>query len=471
MLFGFLLVALLVPVTAHGYIGTYSRWMNDNYCTAQMATALGFWPAQRFWYFNWTGRFAYTLVDSAAGVVGPWAAAPQAPLALILWFGLLAVLMHQLRLVTTRPTGVWVSLSLAALVLFLTLDNAPLLAQSLYWTNALHNYVAPLITGTALALVVLIASQRAAQARERWAWLTACFALAWFGSGFTEIYGIMQLGILVAALCLGWLAGSPPWRRVGLPLVAAAVAGAGVGLIIVLTAPGNATRQTGYAPPGSLADIVRLTYAITYTFLVGTVKSFGLKLAGAAAISGLAGFALGEETAVGLGSPRQVLRALLWLPAATVGVLTVGFAAVAYATSAFPIARAGIVPHYLFAWLIVVCGYAAGRATRAAGLWDWVGRERVVWQAALGLCLAGLVVSTGLSTARTLKTLPDFRNFATQWDRAHAELKAARTAGVTLVTLPRLPNVYQLDELSADPNAYLNRCMGDYYGTSIRVVD
>src|SRR5262245_50977270 len=65
-----LLIAFFIALLAHAYIGLFSRFLADEYCTAGVVQTYGFFGAQKYWFTTWTGRFSFTLAISLAHLIG-----------------------------------------------------------------------------------------------------------------------------------------------------------------------------------------------------------------------------------------------------------------------------------------------------------------------------------------------------------------------------------------------------------------
>lgn len=63
------LIATL-PLAVLVYIGTYARYIGDDYSTASIVKTIGFWGSQTYWYKSWTGAYTYTFLTSFVGLFG-----------------------------------------------------------------------------------------------------------------------------------------------------------------------------------------------------------------------------------------------------------------------------------------------------------------------------------------------------------------------------------------------------------------
>jgi hypothetical protein len=75
-------LAFLSTLAVHAYLGTYSRFIADDYCSAGMAKRFGVLRAVWYWYLNWTGRYSASALDAVFGLLGP-AVTPFVPAAVL----------------------------------------------------------------------------------------------------------------------------------------------------------------------------------------------------------------------------------------------------------------------------------------------------------------------------------------------------------------------------------------------------
>src|ERR1051326_9015731 len=65
-------IALLAtPLLAHAYLGFFTRYMADDYCTAASARD-GLLAMQKHFYLGWSGRFAFTFTIGLVESLGVW---------------------------------------------------------------------------------------------------------------------------------------------------------------------------------------------------------------------------------------------------------------------------------------------------------------------------------------------------------------------------------------------------------------
>src|SRR5512142_1126962 len=93
--------ASMAVLLMHGYLGSYSRFMADDYCSAAESLRLGILRAAWFWYRTWTGRYSANVLDAIFGALGPGVTPVVTALVLALW---LAALFAAIGLIM-QPRG------------------------------------------------------------------------------------------------------------------------------------------------------------------------------------------------------------------------------------------------------------------------------------------------------------------------------------------------------------------------------
>jgi hypothetical protein len=458
---------LLLALFAHGYVGSFSRFMADNYCFASRVQANGILKAQQIWYNSWTGRFSFNFAESLGGWLGAHAVSYLPPFSLALWLVVLIGTLSRFRL-ANGPLADWgAAILLGTLILFTTLDSIPIIAQSFYWVDGMHNYVVPLIWMTFYVGLLSYHKDRQWTSKGMIVWLALSAAITFVAGGFSEMYGALQIGALSMALVLGWLIGSPLFRRTTLPLIASGLLGSLVAIAIVVVAPGNKVRQEFFPPPPDLLSLVRLALSLAGRFIQYVVARSPVNVLAAFVFPAIlrAGFISGDVA--GLRSRRAMVGALLGIPVATFVLLVCCAAVSAYGISGIPPLRSFVIPQYIVICALVAWGYTLGYIIQQTDLVEAFRRESWLWQAGLGAMVVILGGSALQATQRTLAQAPLFSAYAAAWDEVDSLVLAAKAQGVTRVSVPLLKNPASLEEPGADSTNWVNQCVSDYYGVTV----
>jgi hypothetical protein len=57
-----LLLALLAAIYLQAYMGTFSRYLADDYCTAGLLKQYGYWGSISNRFFTWDGRYSFSIL-------------------------------------------------------------------------------------------------------------------------------------------------------------------------------------------------------------------------------------------------------------------------------------------------------------------------------------------------------------------------------------------------------------------------
>src|SRR5215204_2612271 len=66
-----LAASFVLSLIAYAYLGSYSKYMADDYSPLRAVRTHGLLGAQLAWYQAWSGRFSFTFVYSLLALMGP----------------------------------------------------------------------------------------------------------------------------------------------------------------------------------------------------------------------------------------------------------------------------------------------------------------------------------------------------------------------------------------------------------------
>lgn len=458
------LAFLLVPIAEYAYLGTFSRYIADDFCTAGTLRQLGFWDSQAWWYRSWSGRYSFTFVVTLAHLLGPGVTPWLPASATLSWF---AALVRLLRSIPVSWPGNWAWAGpaiLAALILSLTFGGAPNTFQSLHWLTGILTYSLPLILAT-LFLTELIRHLGPDQLPRRGeAIALAVSALAaFFIGGFSEAYVSLQTGALATVLVFCPLVFPAKHRAPPARILAAALLGSTLALIAIAVAPGTAVRQSLHPPPPDLWTLVQRVAADVRVFLYQVAKYQTIRLVLALLVP--AALALVVPANRPNLTPRARLawaRPLLGIPLFTAILLTIPFAASEYALSSYPDGRVLIMPLYVLFLGMVLWAAAVGSVAQSllAGRWH---RNLVVARGLLVCAIALLAYDAYQATERVLDQVPAYAEFASAWDARDELLRAWAQRPTETAEAPSLRHMGGLAEIGYDPAEWINVCVAQAY--------
>ncbi|MGA9193364.1 MAG: hypothetical protein WBZ24_16690, partial [Anaerolineales bacterium] len=228
---------LLIPLAGAAYVGTFARYLADDFCTLGSLRELGFWGSQAYWYVNWSGRVAFTFTVNIIEAIGAWLVPVLPSLHLV---GLIVGTGWAFeRWLAPRAAARvrWAGWLIGGLVVYETIGGAPNIYQSLYWQTGGLTYVLPLVLAVFYAAWIL--SQKGEDKNTGpGSWLVAGLWMA-VAVGFSETVGSLIVSALAGSFLLLLILGRGGHRRTRLlRLLCAGFIGGVVGMVIMAAAPG-----------------------------------------------------------------------------------------------------------------------------------------------------------------------------------------------------------------------------------------
>jgi len=455
-IFLWLLLALFcAPLVIHAYLGSYSRFVADDFCSSAVARSQGILRGSLYWYINWNGRFSANFLDSLFGYIGPAATPFATGLVIAAWLIVLAIAAGQIK---RQLFENWI---IAAMVLFAVLYVIPQVGQSLYWGQGMRSVVPPLILGT--AYVALIAKRSKSTDNASLLWLIAAGFLTLIAVGFAETYFAVQTAAIVFALVIPavFKIYAPAKGRNYFLLLIAGLAGSLAGGLLMFVAPGNKFRQGPFPPPPAIPELLRISLRGLREFFELVVLAQGKWYIWIGII--FFGFIFGLQVSQPReGSARRDAWTLVWLPVVGFVLLLACWVPMAWGTSLTLGYRTFIIPAYVLVCLVTCWAYIAGRnfyvsfAPRAVAT-----ALPLIVLLAFGILAAN--ISREMWRQRSL-----FIGYARRWVEREEIIRRAKSQGLPYAVVPGQHNWAALDEVEVDPkNTWLTKCMHDYYGVNV----
>lgn len=489
------MISLATVLLAYAYIGTFNRWVADDYCSAASYRAYGFFGNQKYWYTIWTGRVSASFAGTLAQAFGP-NLMPVLP-SLVLGSSLIT-LGWAIRPWGERAGWAWprtTSFLLAELILVATLSRTPSIYQSLYWMSGTVTYSPPLIV---LPILVGILSRSVwstdSSRPRRPGLIILCAAVAFVAGGFNEMYLAFQAGALSLAILFFMTRRGNLTRNVR-PLLLAGLLGTVLVGIVLMLSPGNSVRVTeaagktqGATPrdwlsllTGALRFARESVWRSIFTSRPTTALAFLLPALTAFHLHGQGRAA--NTSDVSSPSRRQFLGWLILSPLIAFTLIACYFAPVGYLSAYVragysPQPRTGVAAQFLFFCFACVWGYMAGLALRGMSVLRNPKLSPYVGYGSALLAILLLLLPFSV-TRRALAIGPIVKQYAATWDAVDHHIRAAKLRGQTSCTVPAFPSTgsdangklyFQLRLIGPDPTNWVNECVAQYYGLdSIRV--
>ncbi len=462
-------ILLMVPLVSHAFVGTFSRYVADDYCTSGILYEKGLLGSQAYWYTAWSGRYAFYFTINLLELIGP-SAVPFLPgAALALWLAAASLCIRQWTKFRTRRLALLLPFMLSEALLVGTFDATPNVFQSLYWQTGMLTYAFPLLLATGM---LAIAGWLRFQERRSPRVVAAVFAgvpLALIIGGYSETIVSVQTAALIMLLIL--LVWNPVYRSRTLPraFAIACLAGSIIAMAIVIGAPGNANRQAEMPPPPDLFSLIYLSNRYAAAFSVKALLASPLTALVCAAPAFLFGgiHANPEREPslfdIPLGGKWRIVLPVLLPALVGYGLILATTAPYVYTIGIYPDDRVLVTAQYILNGTLTVCGFQLGLLAR--GYPESSFGRRLLHSKGLPYSLAVVLLASCLwASQRIWVRLPEMRGYARRWDQRQAEIQRAVRAGATSLAVERLPRMADLGDVSRDPERWINICIARAYG-------
>ncbi len=461
-------VAFIAAIAIFVNLGSYTRYMGDDYCYAAALRKSGFVQMQRSNYLSWGGRFTYAALMSAAESLGPMTASVGPPVCLTLWLLASFWTCYQIaKLNRCRQPFLIAGLG-SSLIVYAMLNAADNLVQSAYWEAGYLLYTAPLVLLTIYVGVVTYAVRRNARGVLRVAIMMIAAVTTLFAGGINEPFTFSQLVAHVLALSICYFSPDGSARKRALPFIFAGLIGTAVAFLIMITAPGNAVRQSLFPVSRDVKTVVWLTIRGTCGFIMRKMIEAPLTTALLCLIPAYVATRHYES------QPRVPdWRWLFILPLVGYLLVFVCYLPGVYGAGGL-VARARFIPEFVFVCTAIGSSFVLGLLL-AKQLQAKRGSQSI-WVVTLLLITAIAVLACSRTTWRTARLLPKAKANASLWDKTDQEIRAMKAQGVLDQTIPAIDDIetslggpYTEHQIERDSANWKNKCVATYYGiNSIR---
>ena len=454
-----IIVFASIALAGIAYLGSYSRFIADDYCSAYYGQKFGLLGSIQYWYDSWSGRYTAFAFDwlIMAHTFGQYGAHFVPPLVIVLWLvAAIGAIYSILKQTAYRSSTLSLALTLGTCFTLTVIVLSPSIPQSYFWLNGLRSYELPLVIASAYVFLFRWMLPRLKSERAVFGVCVLTFFLTFANGGLSETYAVMQVVALAFLTCLHWLSNGRKFDTV-FKLLAAATLGALVSLFIIALAPGNTIRKEQLPPRPSWKRIAKISIGAYLSF-------FQAILVNPQKLSALIGSVL-----VNIWAGTQYKKAIhfkAWLiPAYIFGGLLLAFICIppaVYGYAAPPPARTLSIA--LFG--LLACWMSAGFL---------IGNSRAVSDRSTTHLETGLLISAslavGVASVLTLSFVNQqkdkYISFAQKWDATDAQILQAKSQGLPSVIITEMGNWAGLDRPNDDPNFWATDCYTRYYGIQV----
>ena len=459
------IVFMLLPpgfvVALYSYLGYFSRFIADDFCSFNDARRFKLLRYIWHWYNNWGGRYSSIATDNLLDKIGVDGLRFVPLVVLLLWtFAISAACRKLLQKTVANDISIWASMSFGVLIIFVTVSTSPGVETALYWWSGMRTYVPPLISLTLHLAFLFWAMDRASGGKQMLSFSLFSFLLALFSGGYNETFTVVQflffLEVMILCVALGRMRFADRLFR----LPASAVAGSALALAIMIVSPGAARRQTFFPPNPDLMTILKITSTGYPDYLFQLFGSLDNILAYVALV--VMATWIGTHTKTTAGLSGKVLFSISL--ASSVFLSLAAILPSVYGLGKMPAQRTLIVTTYIVVLGLASAGLMIGRQlTRSTSFI----KPRYLHTGLFLLVLISIPSAAWVTFGTVYEKREIYASFAREWDELDSRIKQASQRGDESITIPVLQGWMRADHPNENPKFWATRCYSDYYGIQV----
>jgi len=264
---------LLLPSTLvlllYSWIGTYNRFIGDDFCSYYDAKRLSLLRYIWFWYITWGGRYSAIATDKVLVLLGAKGVRYAPFLNLLIW-GIVLTLMFQWlwREKTSKGAGMIHAAALSVMMLFTMIAITPKFQQVFYWWNGMRTYTPALIVFSFHIAFLLWAKEKLHTRNHILLGSLFSFMLALFSGGYNETFTPVQFLSFAGVTGLALLSKKIRFKDKSSYFLLAAIVGSLAAMTILMVSPGAVNRQGWFPSHPGIVDMFHITLTGYLQYLV-----------------------------------------------------------------------------------------------------------------------------------------------------------------------------------------------------------
>lgn len=469
---GMCVLAMWMAIGMYSYLGTFSRYLSDDYCEAVQVSASSpvFAAIERYQSGEWraSNRYSNLLFVGFSEKLGKNSMPITIAGMVILWpIGLIWSLGEFRRLIGVN----WASMIdtfLASAFGMLGLLQAPNLFQIVYWRSAMMTHFAPLVFGTFL-LAFTVRQVRLFAVKPIPFLLCVFIGFSFFIlAGFSEPPAAVLVTGLILCIFGNLFFRERYYQKSSFKLLIWSFAGSFMGLAVMFFSPARMNLN-----PEELRGVTAALYdsfIYAYIFMLDSVKVFP--------VTSVLSFALPLGLALIYGNQENILNSrqrfrfilvfVICAPFLAYFLIAASFSPSAYGQG-YPVERMRFLAQNLLTILFFVEGIMVGSLLSGIRVGKYVGLIELF--VVLFLFLTGFVYPIRAAFIAYDRYYEEFHLRAVLWDMRDDYIKRLAALGRKDIDVPAFSGVYKIKELDYETNNWVNRCAAEYYGLqTIRAV-
>jgi hypothetical protein len=452
----------LSALALYAYLGTFSRYMSDDYCLSAFFLTGDLCRAMIRRYVVSSSRYTNILFIGLSDKLFGWHNVAILP-ALMLSLFVLGIYLF-LRETSAMLQWRWarsMTILLSLVLVFFSVAQAPDLYETLYWRAGMTSHFAPVVFLPFLGTFLIWQIRNATESSPAlWA-QAACFLIPFGIGGLSEPPTALMITLLGLAVLAAWRWSDSRKRRATLIFLLWSLGGAVTSLLVMGLAPANSLRMQ--TPPPPFPELVWKIFYYPSFFVIETLRTLPLPTLISIAVPAVLFYVkyISSGRAPSSVAGRRLAFLMLLVLVLAYLFIAASFAPSVYGQS-YPVPRARFSARVVMTTAVMVEGALIGL---------WAAQVRVqslhpVRSRTLAIVLLAILALYPLRTAgRMFGEIPAYRQSAVGWDARESEILAMKAQGQQDLVVRFLSEV-PIQDLGDRTGYRLNRCAAALYGVN-----
>ena len=456
---GLIIFTQLFAIGTLAYLGTFSRYLADDYCeSASLMNEPMLSAVLHRYESGGSNRFSNLLFVGLAKGLGEHNIQILPALMLLIWLAGSVWLVHELRKLVGIRWPVIMDYLLAITIVFFSAWQTPNPFQTFLWRSGMATHFAPLVFMILLYAFIVYRINFATKP-SIWVFLFI-FLVSFLVGGFSEPPTVFLFMVLILIFPVVWLWENRPKRQAALNLLSSNLAGVMLAFLVMFFSPLRPSQ--GRSSFVYLLTAAEDTFRFTFNFMDNTIRTLPLP----SLLSILTSFfiffvffLMTETQPLSDLRKRQIVRWIVLVPLIQYILIAASFAPSAWGES-YPAERAQILGRVIMTVSFLLEGALLGVLTaHSRSLFLWRGAA-FLFGSLIFFVLAFYPLRAGFST---LAEVPKYGKWTAAWDLRETEIHQSIAMGERDLVVRFLPTKGGVKELDATTTHWVNRCAAQYY--------
>ena len=470
---GICATAMLSIVGVYSHLGTYSRYIADDYCEAarfmESDSPIGM-VIERYMDGAWRGasRWSNLLFSGFSELLGDKSIQLTTSSMVVVWVLGLIWSIHELRKLIGIHWPNSMDWFLGAMLGVFSLMQAPNLFQTIFWRASLMSHFMPLVVGTLLCAFWISQARISLSRPIPWPIYPFIFFVTFIVAGFSEPpVTTMVTGLSLTMLAV-WTWGAQSYKKRILTLLAWTFVSAFTALLAMVFSPASTNMVQEVTP--TAFQILERSFRFSYVFFADTLKTLPTPSLISLLIPALLFWLYRQAAALELSQPqKRTIWIIFWAAPFVMWILVAaGFAPSVYGQN-FPVERARFLARSIMTAAIMLEGAMLGLLAQDIRFKSARGLAQLT--AVVLLFAAGFAYPVRAAINIYKDSHDEYSARAQAWDQRDAEIRLMIAQGETDLTIAQFDGIYNIKELDVRESYWVNKCAARFYGVnSIRAI-